>query len=233
LALHPLGEREITPSDRRDRAPALGESASGQQVLGAARNRCGTDETSVTCAGIDTSRGMKLLAIAGSIRQSSSTAALVRAAARLAPPGATVELFDGLAALPHFSPDLDVEPLPPAVAALRAAIGACDGLVIATPEYAHGMPGSLKNALDWLVSALEPIGMPVLLVSASPGGAAHAHAQFSEVLRTMNLRLVDGGAHVFSRGKLDAHGDVADPAMLAALAAGLSALVALVAAGRA
>jgi NAD(P)H-dependent FMN reductase len=180
---------------------------------------------------VDTSRAMKLLAIAGSIRSTSSTAALMRAAARLAPAGVLVELYDGLATLPHFSPDLDVEPLPPPVAALRAAIGSSDGLILATPEYAHGMPGALKNALDWLVSATEPIGLPVLLVSASPGGAAHAHAQFSEVLRTMNLRLVDGGAHVFSRARLDPHGEVVDPALLAALAAGLAQLVALAAPG--
>lgn len=168
---------------------------------------------------------MKLLAIAGSIRATSSNAALVRATARLAPPGAAVEVYDGLAQLPHFTPDLDVEPLPRPVAALRAAIGACDGLVIATPEYAHGMPGSLKNALDWLVSATEPIDLPVLLISASPSGAAHAHAQFSEVLRTMNLRLVDGGAHVFSRAKLDAAGEVADERLLAAVRRGLAQLV--------
>lgn len=180
----------------------------------------------------DTSCTMKLLAIAGSIRNTSSTGALVRAAARIAPPGAIVEIYDGLAALPHFSPDLDIEPLPPPVAALRAAIGSSHGLIIATPEYAHGMPGALKNALDWLVSATEPIGLPVLLVSASPGGAAHAHAQFSEVLRTMNLRLVDGGAHVFSRARLDPHGEVADGALVAALGAGLTRLVALAAAGR-
>src|SRR5690349_6723642 len=113
---------------------------------------------------------MKLLAIAGSLRNTSSTSALVRAAARLAPPGVTVEIYDGLAVLPHFSPDLDVEPLPASVAALRAAIGASAGLIVVTPEYAHGMPGALKNALDWLVSATEPIDLPVLLVSASPGG---------------------------------------------------------------
>jgi NAD(P)H-dependent FMN reductase len=186
----------------------------------------------VTSGGLDTSRCMQLLAIAGSIRHTSSTAALVRAAARLAPPGAVVETYPQLAALPHFSPDLDVEPLPPPVAALRAAVGASDGLIVVTPEYAHGMPGALKNALDWLVSATEPIGLPVLLVSASPGGAAHAHAQFSEVLRTMNLRLVDGGAHVFSRARLDPHGEVSDAALLAALGAGLSRLIALAAAGR-
>ncbi len=181
---------------------------------------------------LDTSRVMQLLAIAGSIRHTSSTAALVRAAARLAPPGVRVEIYGDLAGLPPFSPDLDVDPLPPSVAALRAAIGSSDGLIIATPEYAHGMPGALKNALDWLVSATEPIGLPVLLVSASPGGAAHAHAQFSEVLRTMNLRLVDGGAHVFSRARLDPQGEARDPALLAALGTGLAALVALAAAGR-
>ena len=112
-----------------------------------------------------------------------------------------------------------------------ARVRAADGLLISSPEYAHGVPGAMKNALDWLVSATEPIGLPVLLVSASPGGAAHAHAQFSEVLRTMNLRLVDGGAHVFSRARLDPHGEVVDPALLAALAAGLAQLVALAAPG--
>jgi chromate reductase len=141
-----------------------------------------------------------------------------------------VESYAGLALLPHFSPDLDVEPFPEPVAALRAVIGAADGLVIATPEYAHGMPGSLKNALDWLVSATEPIHKPILLISASPSGAAHAHAQLSEVLRTMSMRLVDGGAHVFSRAKLDEHGEVADEALLAAIATGVVQLVALAAA---
>jgi NAD(P)H-dependent FMN reductase len=86
------------------------------------------------------------------------------------------------------------------------------------------MPGSLKNALDWLVSAAEPIDKQVLLISASPAGAVHAHAQFSEVLRTMSMRLVDGGAHVFSRAKLDANGEVSDEAMLAAIRAGLAKL---------
>jgi NAD(P)H-dependent FMN reductase len=172
---------------------------------------------------------MKLLAISGSLRTTSSNAALVRLAARVAPDGVTVEAYDGVASLPHFSPDLDVEPLPPPVAALRAAVGAAQGLVIATPEYAHGMPGSLKNALDWLVSATEPIGMPVLLISASPGGAAHAHAQLTEVLRTMSLRLVDGGAHVFSRAKLDAAGEVADPSLIAAVREGVAGVASLAA----
>lgn len=160
-----------------------------------------------------------LLALSGSLRATSSNAAIVRAVARFAP----IHTF-AIATLPHFSPDLDVEPLPAPVAELRAAVGAAPALVIATPEYAHGMPGSLKNALDWLVSATEPIDKPVLLISASPAGATHAHAQFTEVLRTMSMRVIDGGAHVFSRAKLDAQGEVSDQAMLAAIAAGVAIL---------
>jgi NAD(P)H-dependent FMN reductase len=157
---------------------------------------------------------MKLLALSGSLRATSSNAAILRAVARLA--GTTIETF-ATATLPHFSPDLDVDPLPAPVVTLRAAVGEATALVIATPEYAHGMPGSLKNALDWLVSATEPIAKPVLLISASPAGAVHAHAQFVEVLRTMSMQVIDGGAHVFSRAKLDAHGEVADEAMLVAI----------------
>ncbi len=167
---------------------------------------------------------MELLAISGSLRATSSNAAIVRAVARLSP--VPVRVHESVGVLPHFSPDLDVEPLPEPVAALRAAVGKAAGLVIATPEYAHGMPGSLKNALDWLVSATEPIDKPVLLISASPSGAAHAHAQLSEVLRTMSMRLVDGGAHVFSRATLDADGNVVDEALLTAIRAGVAQLAA-------
>ena len=169
---------------------------------------------------------MKILAIPGSLRATSSNAAIVRAAARVAPAGVEVAVYDGLGTLPHFSPDLDVEPLPAPVRDLRARIAAADALMISSPEYAHGMPGSLKNALDWLVSALEAMDKRVLLLSASPGGAAHAHAQLAEVLRTMNLKLVDGGAHVFTRARLDAAGEVADPEMLAVIGRAIGDLIA-------
>lgn len=168
---------------------------------------------------------MRVLAIPGSISVKSSNAALLVAGGRLAPPGTELMLYEGLGGLPHFSPELDVEPVPPPVAALRAQIAAVDALAICSPEYAHGIPGSLKNGLDWLVSALEPIGKPVLLICASPSGAPFAHAQLLEVLRTMmGSHLVDGGAHVFSRNKLDDHGDVTSPALVAALAAGFARL---------
>ena len=168
---------------------------------------------------------MKILGISGSLGASSSNAALLRAASRVAPPGTELAIYGGLADLPHFSPSLDVEPIPPAVAALRAQIGAADAIAICSPEYAHGIPGSLKNALDWLVSAQEPIGKPVLLLSASPSGAVFAHAHLLEVLRTMmGAHLVDGGAHVFSRAKVDASGDVTSPELLEALRSGLARL---------
>ncbi len=167
---------------------------------------------------------MRVLGIPGSLRATSSSAALLRAALHVSPPGTELTIYDGLGDLPHFSPDLDVEPSPAPVGALRALIGAADALVISSPEYAHGMPGSLKNALDWLVSALEPIGKPVLLVSASPGGAAHAHAQLLEVLSTMSMWVLDGGAHPFSRAKVDANGGITSPDLLAALAKGFAQL---------
>ena len=169
---------------------------------------------------------MRIFAISGSLRARSSNTELLRAAAMVAPPSWTFDLYDGLGRLPHFNPDLDAEGSTPPepVHDLRARVAAADAVLICSPEYAHGVPGSLKNALDWLVSAQEPIGKPVLLVSASPGGAHHAHAQLLEVLRTMSLRVVDGGAHVYSRAKLDAAGDVADEPLLSGLRDGLAQL---------
>jgi NAD(P)H-dependent FMN reductase len=99
----------------------------------------------------------------------------------------------------------------------RDHITRADALVICSPEYAHGMPGSLKNALDWLVSWPGAVNKAVVLISASPSGAPHSHAQLLEVLRTMNLRVIDAGAHVFSRSALDSTGQVIDARVLTAL----------------
>lgn len=103
------------------------------------------------------------------------------------------ETYEGLADLPHFNPDDDEEgqPVPPAVAELRARVIAADGWVISSPEYAHGVPGSLKNALDWLVSCPEVPGKPVLLLNASAAGGDFAQAALAETLRTMSLRVLE------------------------------------------
>ena len=88
-----------------------------------------------------------LLAMSGSLRAGSSNTALLEAAALLAPAGVAVRPYRGLAELPAFNPDLDVEPLPAAVAALRAEIAAADGLLISCPEYARGIPGAFKHRI--------------------------------------------------------------------------------------
>jgi chromate reductase len=137
-------------------------------------------------------RALEFLAISGSLRHRSSSTALLRAAALLASPGTRLIPFDGLGALPPFNPDLDRNPLPAAVATLRARIAAADGLVICSPEYAHGIPGVLKNALDWLVGGIEVLAKPVALLNPS-SRATHAQASLVEVLRTMGAHVVPGG----------------------------------------
>jgi len=110
---------------------------------------------------------MNILALSGSLRAASINSALLRAAARLAPPGMTVTVFDGLAHLSLFNPDLDSDP-PAAVAHFRSRVADADALLIASPEYAHGITGVMKNALDWLVS-FEPFAhKPVAVLNASP-----------------------------------------------------------------
>lgn len=109
---------------------------------------------------------MNILAIAGSLRTHSSNSALVQIIAELAP--VNVSVFDDLGNLPLFSPDIDTEAPPQSVISFRAQINAADAILICTPEYAYGMPGSLKNALDWLVSSASLYKKPVAALSASP-----------------------------------------------------------------
>jgi chromate reductase len=133
---------------------------------------------------------VNILALCGSLRASSMNAALLRASARLARPGVRVQIFDSLAELPLFNPDLETR-LPPAVTRLHAAIDACDGLLIASPEYAHGITGVLKNALDWLVSYPGFVDQRVAIFNASPR-SVHADAALREILTTMSANLVLG-----------------------------------------
>jgi NAD(P)H-dependent FMN reductase len=132
---------------------------------------------------------MRILAISGSLRSTSSNTAVLQAARTLAPPGVEIILYEGLGALPHFNPDLDGDNPPQSVLELRSTVGLADGLLISSPEYAHGVPGSLKNALDWLVSSVEFPGRAIGLLNTSPR-ATHATAQLAEILTTMSARLV-------------------------------------------
>jgi NAD(P)H-dependent FMN reductase len=111
---------------------------------------------------------MNILAISGSLQSQSSNSALVRHAAAHCGTGLEVQVFDQLAELPHFNPELDGEDPPAPVRTLRAMAGTADAILIASPEYAHEMPGSLKNALDWLASSGELYGKPAAFLCASP-----------------------------------------------------------------
>jgi chromate reductase len=132
---------------------------------------------------------MRILAISGSLRAASSNTRLIAALSLIAPPEVEVTIYEGLGELPHFNPDLDGDLLP-GPAELRRQVGLCDGLVICSPEYAHGVAGSMKNALDWLVPSLEFPETPVALINASPH-AVHADAHMRETLALMNARLVE------------------------------------------
>jgi chromate reductase, NAD(P)H dehydrogenase (quinone) len=136
-----------------------------------------------------TSTSMKIVAISGSLRAGSGNTAVLRAAARLAPSGVAIVLFDGLGELPFFNPDLDGDQPPASVTAFRSLIGSADGLLISSPEYARGVAGVLKNALDWLVASLEFPDKPVALINTSPR-ATHALAALTLTLETMSARLV-------------------------------------------
>jgi NAD(P)H-dependent FMN reductase len=172
---------------------------------------------------------MRLLAISGSLRAHSSNGELVRALATLAAPAIHVEIYAGLADLPAFNPDLDEEGMTPpaAVQALRRAVGESNGLVISSPEYAHGVPGALKNALDWLVSGPEMVYKPVSLLNASPR-SVHAQQSLAETLRTMSAVLVEGACialPISGRG-LKAESIVADAELRAQLEGALRAMAA-------
>src|SRR3984885_8527288 len=132
---------------------------------------------------------MRILAISGSLRAKSTNTALLRAAASVASSSIDVVLYLQMEELPPFNPDLDLEPGPEAVLRFRAALRNSSAVVFSTPEYAHGIPGSLKNALDWVVGSGEFSGKPVALMNASSRGE-FAQAALREVLKTMDARLI-------------------------------------------
>lgn len=125
-----------------------------------------------------------VLAISGSLRDASFNTALIRAAQRLAPAGLTIDRYDGLGAVPPFNEDIEAQP-PAAVVDLRERIAAADALLIATPEYNYGVPGVLKNALDWasrpsfpITSWVSPLAhKPIAIVGAAPTGMGTVRAQ--------------------------------------------------------
>jgi NAD(P)H-dependent FMN reductase len=155
---------------------------------------------------------VSLLLIGGSVRDGSTNAAVLRTAAMFGPS----VLYDGLGNLPHFNPDDDREPLHPAVAELRAAVGAADAVLFSTPEYAGGLPGSFKNLLDWTVGGGEMDRKRVAWINAastaSPTGASDAHSSLRIVLRYAGTVIVeDAVARIPIQRDMVSDGLVQDP----------------------
>lgn len=132
---------------------------------------------------------IKVLAISGSLREKSYNTALIRAVARLAPDDMEIIIYDEMAHLPLFNPDREDETIV-SVKKLQDELGSASGLIISSPEYAHGISGVLKNALDWLVAGSEFPGMPVVICNTSPR-ATHAQAALREVVSTMSGHIIE------------------------------------------
>ncbi|OWA35914.1 flavoprotein [Saccharibacillus sp. O16] len=138
---------------------------------------------------------MTLLGISGSLREKSANSRLLAALTELLPPNVTYTAYEGLAELPHFNPDLDGDDSweHAEVQRWRALLKQADAVVICTPEYARGLPGSLKNALDWMVSSGEFVNKPTAAISASPhpeGGAVTLESLVG-TLKMMSAEVTD------------------------------------------
>jgi len=157
---------------------------------------------------------MKVLGISGSLRRDSHNTELLRAAAKLLPPGTDWALHDGLKTIPPFDED-EEHAAPPSVIRFRDEIAAADVVLFSTPEYNSSIPGHLKNALDWVSRPIETNSLrnkPVAVIGASTGmfGAVWAQAELRKVLASIGARVVDAELPVPS-----AHELLGDPAAVA------------------
>ena len=166
-----------------------------------------------------------ILALSGSLRTGSSNTVLLEAIAELAPSDVSFEFYRGIGELPHYNPDREDDAIP-VVVDWRARVSAADGILICSPEYACGVPGALKNALDWLVGGIEIVGKPVALINASPY-STHAHGSLLIILATMSARVIsEASVTVPLRGKkLTSVEIVQDPALAAKLRSALNILL--------
>ncbi|MBS1547372.1 MAG: NAD(P)H-dependent oxidoreductase [Bacteroidetes bacterium] len=153
----------------------------------------------------------KVLAICGSTRAASSNLNVIHAFAQLARDRFTVELYTGLEQLPQFNPDRDNDQAPEEVADLRRRLRAADGILICTPEYAIGVPGALKNAIDWTVSSMEFSKKPVALITASLSGEK-AHQSLLGTLLIIESRMTQDSHLLISavRTKVGNDGAITD-----------------------
>jgi len=162
---------------------------------------------------------MKILALSGSLRANSYNTAIVKALQKL---NSNVEIYEGLGDLLLFNPDLDIHTLqednsPKKVVEFRAKVREADIFIISTPEYAHQVPGVLKNALDWLVSSDCIVGKATVVISASTSamGGDKAHTQLVALLRVISQNVIEESSLIVSRvnKKINEKGDITDKSL--------------------
>jgi NAD(P)H-dependent FMN reductase len=164
---------------------------------------------------------VQVLLLCGSVRAGSSNEAMLRLAEEVAGDAFTTVFYEGLGGLPHFNPDLDADPLPPEVAALRNAIAESDAVLICTPEYAGTLPGSFKNLLDWTVGGTEICDKPTAWINAAnPGRGEGAAATLRTVLQYTGAAIVEDACVRIAIGDSDARERIG--AVLAGLRAAAS-----------
>jgi chromate reductase, NAD(P)H dehydrogenase (quinone) len=132
----------------------------------------------------------KIIALCGSTRRASTNLNLIHAIDSLSETKFSITIFQGLASLPHFNPDLDTDTPPSEIVEFRKQLRSADGILICTPEYAMGVPGTLKNAIDWTVSSCEFSQKPVALITASSLGEK-GHASLLETLKIIESNITD------------------------------------------
>ncbi|WP_029280036.1 NADPH-dependent FMN reductase [Pedobacter borealis] len=166
----------------------------------------------------------KILAISGSTKAISTNALYITATSRLLGRAFEVINFSSIAVIPHFNPDLDQENPPQIIEELRSTIKKADGIIISTPEYAMGLPGSLKNLLDWTVSSASFSGKPVLALVASTQGEK-AYQSIIDILTVIEAR-VSPQLISFAKAKINNEGAITDEETLIALKSTIDSFVA-------
>jgi chromate reductase len=152
-----------------------------------------------------------IFAISGSLRSGSSNHNILNFLKKLAPSDISFFIYDRLADIPPFDPGNDTDKVNEPVFELRSLIKHADAIIICTPEYAYGVPGQLKNALDWTVSSGSFSGTPTALITASTGGE-NAHAALIKILGAIDADLQQNTTLLISfiRSKMDGDGNIID-----------------------
>ncbi len=158
----------------------------------------------------------KVVAICGSTRQNSINHSLINAIADLAVASLDITVFDGIVNLPQFNPDNDGDKVADKVSGFRQQLNSAEGIIICTPEYAHGVPGALKNAIDWTISSSQFPHKPTMLITASTGGN-YGHKALLETLKAIEAKNIDNLQMVisFAKTKISMDNKITDDQTLA------------------